>query len=290
MTTSIAFFKRHAVLLYYVLVFAISWGGILMVVAPTGFPGTPEQTETIFYPALLVMLVGPTIAGILLTGLVYGREGLRALLARLFRWRVGARWYAVALLATPLLLTATLLVLALTSPVFLPGIVTADDKAALLLMGIAVGLIGGFLEELGWTGFAVPELRRRHGILATGLIVGLLWGVWHFLLTFWASGDATGALSLSLLAPPLIFYVAVLPVYRVLMVWVYDRTESVLVAMLMHASLIASTFFLLAPLATGMALSAYYLILTVALWVVVAAVAVANHGHITRQPLGQQGA
>ena len=36
-----------------------------------------------------------------------------------------------------------------------------------------------FFEELGWTGFAVPELRKRYGILTTGLIVGLLWGVWH---------------------------------------------------------------------------------------------------------------
>ena len=38
-----------------------------------------------------------------MTGLVYGRAGLRDLLTRMTRWRVGARWYAVALLTAPLL-------------------------------------------------------------------------------------------------------------------------------------------------------------------------------------------
>jgi hypothetical protein len=88
------------------------------------------------------LLVGPSVAGILLTGLVYGRAGLRNLLTRMTRWRVGARWYAVALLTAPLLVTVVLFALSLTSPVFLPGIFTTDDKATLLLVGIAVGLWG----------------------------------------------------------------------------------------------------------------------------------------------------
>jgi hypothetical protein len=71
----------------------------------------------------------------------------------------------------------------------------------------------------------------------------------------------------------------------VLMVWVYDRTESLLVAMLMHTSLAASTFVILLPSARGVALIAYYLVLAAVLWVVVGAVAVANGGHLSRQPL-----
>src|SRR5215204_2712418 len=91
------------------------------------------------------------------------------------RWRVGARWYAVALLSAPLLATAVSLALSLTSPEFLPGIFTSDDKATLLLFGIAGAIMVGIFEELGWTGFAVPALRLRHGVLSTGLIVGVLW-------------------------------------------------------------------------------------------------------------------
>ena len=89
------------------------------------------------------------------------------------------RWYAVALLTAPLVTILTLLALSLTSPAFVPAIITAEDKASLLLSGIAVGLIVPVFEELGWTGFATPRLRLRHGVLGTGLIMGLLWGAWH---------------------------------------------------------------------------------------------------------------
>jgi hypothetical protein len=68
------------------------------------------------------------------------------------------------------------------------------------------------------------------------------------------------------------------------MVWVYDRTGSLLVAMLMHASLTAGNI-LLVPLATGMALVSWSLMLAAALWVVVAAVAVTQGGHFSRQSL-----
>jgi membrane protease YdiL (CAAX protease family) len=80
-----------------------------------------------------------------------------------------------------------LFALSLTSPVFLPGVLTTSDKAPLLLLGIVSSLIEGLFEELGWTGFAVPELRWHHGVFATGLIVGVLWGAWHFLVILWSA-------------------------------------------------------------------------------------------------------
>ena len=182
MNTIKAFIKSHPLLSYFVLTFALSWGGILLVVGgPGGFPATKEQSEMLGPLLYLAMLVGPSVAGIMLTGLLGGRAGLRELRSRLLKWRVGARWYAVAFLTYPLLVTAVLLALSLTSPVFLPGIFASDDKASVLLIGIAVGLAVGIFEELGWTGFAIPRMRLRYGVLSTGLIVGVLWGVWHFL-------------------------------------------------------------------------------------------------------------
>jgi len=273
-----ALIERHPVLTFYALVFAISWGGILILVGPSRIPGTPEDVERLFPFALVMQFAGPSIAGVLMTGLVSGRVGLRELLSRLFRWRVGARWYAAALLPGPLLVAAVLFALSLVSPVFLPGIVTTNDRVALLLFGLAWGLIGGgLLEELGWTGFVVPKLRLGFGALATGLIVGLAWGAWHFLIAFWASRALAGELSLSIfVAGFLAFYVVALPAYRVLMVWVYDRTSSLLVAMLMHALLSASTL-ILQPQATAGHLT-WNLVLAAALWVIVAVVAVANRG------------
>ena len=289
MSTTNAFIKRHSLSTYFALAFAISWGGVLLVIGGLGgIPGSAAQTDPLFPFVYLAMLAGPSVAGLLLTGLVYGRVGLRDFLSKMLRWKVGARWYAVALLTAPLLVTVTLFALSLASPVFLPGILTTSNKASLLLFGIAVGLGAGFFEELGWTGFAVPGLRLRYGVFPTGLIVGLLWGAWHFLVTLWGSGSSSGALSLVLFLFVALF--SFLPPYRLLMVWVYDRTESLLVAMLMHASLTASVL-ILGPLAiSGVPLLAYDLVLAAALWIVVAALAVANRGQLSRQPLRKRAA
>jgi membrane protease YdiL (CAAX protease family) len=282
MTTIKAFIKSYPLLSYFALVFAISWGTVLMVAAPSGIPATnKEQYDTLLPIAILAMVAGPSVAGILLTGLVYGKAGLREFLSRLLKWRAGARWYVVALLTAPLAFTAICFVLSLTSSEFLPGILTSGDKASVVLMGIFAGLMAGIFEELGWTGFATPTLLRlRYGVLATGLIVGVPWAVWHLLVAFWASGTISGEFALaSYLLDPFLFLVA----YRVLMVWVYERTGSLLVAILMHASLTASSL-ILGPGVAGVHLVTFDLIWAAALWVVLAAVAVAQGGHLSRQP------
>jgi uncharacterized protein len=282
MKTIKAFIMRHSLLAYFALAFAISWGGVLIVAGgPGGISANSEASEmqvTFLYPALIV---GPSVAGVLLTALLYGGAGLRELRSRLFKWRVGARWYAAALLTAPLSVTAALLALSLTSTEYLPGILTTSDKATLLLIGIFVGLMVGIFEELGWTGFAIPRMRLRYGVLITGLIVGLVWGAWHFLPFFWGSGTTSGVVPVTLFLLVLLF--TWLTAFRVLMVWVYDRTASLLVVMLMHVSLVASNV-ILAPLATGVSQVTYNLVWAAVLWAVVAAVAVANRGHLTRQP------
>jgi membrane protease YdiL (CAAX protease family) len=282
MNTIKDFIVRHPVLAYYILTFAISWCSFLVLIGPGGILGTTGQADVLDPALYLAMLAGPSIAGLLLTGLADGRTGFRELLSRLLKWRVGVRWYVIALLTDPLLVTVTLLALSLTSPVFRPEIVTADDKASLLLAGIVMGLMVGLFEELGWTGFAVPRLRRRYGVLATGLIVGFVWGLWHLPL-FLGSVSFSGSVSPTLYLSVLLF--SFLPAYRVLMVWVYDRTESLLLAVLMHLPLAASQLILVPLTLSGISLVTYDIAFTAALWVLAAVVAVASHGQLSRQPL-----
>jgi membrane protease YdiL (CAAX protease family) len=283
MTTIKAFIKSHPLLSFYALAFAITWGGLIMVVGgPSEILGTPEAFETRFGLVLLAWLAGPSVASILMTDLIHEREGFRDLLARMTRWRVGARWYAVALLTAPLLVTAVLFALSLTSSEYLPTILTTSDKASLLLLGIVGTLVGGIFEELGWTGFATPTLlrRMRYGVLGTGLIVGVLWGVAHFPLYYWASADLSGALLPAVVAANVLAW---FPPYRVLMVWVYDRTESLLLAMLMHGSATGSLV-IFASLAPGWPLFTFLLVFGAVVWVVVGVVALANGGHLSRRP------
>lgn len=280
MTATKTFVMRHPVLTYYVLTFLISWGGILVVLGPGAFTGAPQRTDVQLPFIYLAMLAGPTVAGLLLTGVVSGKTGFRDLLSRLLTWRVAAHWYAVALLAAPLLMMAVLLPLSLTSRGFLPVIFASDDKASLLLTGITAGVMAGVFEELGWTGFAVPRLRLRHGVVATGIIVGLLWGAWHFPL--FSGGDLSGVVPKAVFLPVQLF--SFLPAYRVLMVRVYDRTGSLLVAMLMHVSLTASTLILQPLDLAGMHALTYDLVLAAALWLLIAALAMADGRHLSPPP------
>jgi membrane protease YdiL (CAAX protease family) len=241
-------------------------------------PGSAEQTSTLVPVVMMTWFAGPSIAGLTLIGLVDGWAGYRDLISRLLQWRVGVRWYAVALVPAPLVFMATLLPLSLASPGFLPSLFTTSDKWSLLLFAIAYVPIGVFLEELGWTGFAVPTLRSRHGVVATSLIVGVLWGATHVSVIFWLAGSEIGALPLAgfLAVRTFDLLLGGLPAYRVLMVWVHDRTQSLLVAVLMHASL-SATMLMLGPTAvSGAPFLAYCIATSAAWWLIVAALAIAT--------------
>jgi membrane protease YdiL (CAAX protease family) len=205
------------------------------------------------------MLLGPGIAGIAVTALADGKAGLKAMVSRMTHWRVAARWYAVALAIMPLLVLAILLALAFfISPAFAP---------TLSLFGLS-GLAAGFFEEIGWTGFAVPRLRSRWGLLAAGMGVGVLWGLWHGLADYAIRGSALGSFW------PVTFGMFVLPLvaWRILMVWVYDNTKSGVVAQLMHFAYTGSLALFIPTLSrTDDAL--VYAVLALLLWAGVAMLA-----------------
>ena len=153
---SAVFLQRHPVLTYFVLVFTLSWGAMLLLTGGLGPIGTADPR---FLFVALTAPIALAIVGLLLTGLVAGQAGYHDLLARLVRWRVSVRWYAVALLTAPLL-TATaaiLFALALRSTEFLPAILTTPDPLRLLLTGVLGGLVAGFWRGVGLDGVRHPS-------------------------------------------------------------------------------------------------------------------------------------
>ena len=109
--------------------------------------------------------------------------------------------------------------------------------------------------------------------------LGLLWGAYHFSIIYW-SGNPTGVLALGLLLPAQLF--AWLPPCRLLMVWMYDHTNSLPLAILMHASATASMLILQPFGISGVMLLTYVLGLGVAYWIIVGVVAVATRGRFAR--------
>jgi membrane protease YdiL (CAAX protease family) len=180
--------------------------------------------------------VGPGLAAFALTALIAGRTGLRELLGRCVMWRVGARWYLLAL-AGP----AALFVLGTVAiPGALASIHVPPPTFGLRYVGlyIVILLLGGPLgEEPGWRGFALPRLQQSSGPLMASVIVGLVQGVWHLPLYLFIPGyNESGA---SLIASSVSFgeFVLVTVPFAIVFTWMANNTRgSVLLTIMLHAS------------------------------------------------------
>jgi uncharacterized protein len=216
--------RRQPLFGYFTLAFAISWGGILVILASRRFDLSPLQ---LFEGALifLAMLLGPSVSGVVCSVIVDRTAGIRELGRRALHWRVALHWYAVALLTMPTFLLAILWLLsAAIDPAFAPRF---------QWQLFAVGFIAGMFEEIGWTGFATPRLLARYRLGVSGVSLGLIWALWHLLVDFRYNINAMG------IGWPLEFaivYLATLTPYRILMTWVYSHSQSLFLAILMHAS------------------------------------------------------
>lgn len=256
-----AFIQRHPVASYFGLAYMISWVGILVGVGPK-FIRSEAIGLTEGMLILLFMLAGPSLAGIMMTLIVDGRSGLRDLLSRMSLWRVGARWYA-ALLIFPVLILAVLLTLStLVSPVFAPNFTA---------VGIVFGLLAGFFEEIGWMGYAFPKMQLKNSALAAGILLGLLWGAWHFAAHYLG---ASGELGVYWWPNFLAMWIVGMTATRVLIVWVYCNTGSVLLTQLMHASSTGFLYILspspISPANTNLWYAVYAAVLCVAAAIVAA--------------------
>lgn len=197
--------RVHPFAAYVLLAYAVSWA--LWTPAALGLAG-PLAVVPFFLGVL-----GPATAAYAVlraTG-----SPVRPWLLSIVRWRVPVRFYAYALGLPALLLGVVNVVLALlghdVDVGLLPGRVP-DYLASFLL----VLTVGGALEEPGWRGFALPRLQERHSPVVATLILGLVWGVWH----------------LPLYGPAFVGPMLFVFFYT----WLWNRTGSVLLCILLHAS------------------------------------------------------
>src|SRR5215210_5755819 len=154
--------KRHPIITFFVLTYAISWG--FLPIEAVGFmPG------------------GPLLAALIVLAITQGWAGLRELGSRMIRWRVRWYWYALAIgfpLAVFLVIVA--LNVALGAPA--PSLAQFSPWYAVIVV-FAVRLVdpldGPMGEEPGWRGFAQPRLQANRSPLLATLILALLVAIWH---------------------------------------------------------------------------------------------------------------
>jgi uncharacterized protein len=166
---------RYPLLFFFLLSYAISWS--------IWSPLLLAKQGIILYqpPQYLHLLgsLGPALAALIMTRICSGSGGLRDLWRRMFAWRVGARWYAIALLPLLLFFGAVLFTGWNNWEPKSFGHSAEYPELPALLYGIASILFYGWGEETGWRGFALPHLQTHQSALKATVILSLGWALWH---------------------------------------------------------------------------------------------------------------
>jgi membrane protease YdiL (CAAX protease family) len=206
--------RRHPLITFFVLAYALAWWIWILYAFGITFLGP-------------IFALGPFLAAIIVTAITRGTAGLKALLSRMVRWRVGLGWYAAALL-----LPVGVYVVAVSLNILLGASASTAEQFGswylifpLFAYSLLFPLSGAFGEELGWRGYALPRVQARLWALSAALIIGVIQTAWH--LPLFMSDRSTSPV------PLIVGYMGL----GILATWVFNNTRgSVLMTMLLHAS------------------------------------------------------
>ena len=219
------FIVRKPLLTYGVLSYAFFWL-FLLLFAGVAFGVLRLQPAAM--PAWLMQLVViggswmPAAAAIIVTGVLEGRHGIGNLFRKFGQFRLSGRWYLAALLPLGLAFVAAAIYGLAGGAVASILSLSLAFWVTLIVSNLLAGPTG---EETGWRGFALPRLLARHSPLKAGLILGVVWDLWH--LPVWILSGYTGV---NLLLYCLFFSIGIISV-SVIMTWIFLRTSNSLVPM-----------------------------------------------------------
>jgi membrane protease YdiL (CAAX protease family) len=263
----VSLIRRYPLITFFVLACALSW-----------WPWILYSFDLLPNP---IVGFGPFLAALVVLALTEGKSGVGRLVRRMVRWRVGLRWYAVALLL-PILVTLT----AAALNVFLLGAQPTSSVAELggwstflqtFFLWLLIPGLSGTWEEPGFRGYALPRLQVGRSALLASLILGVLWAFWH--LPFVATGE-------DIWVDAFLFPIIWSPVYA----WLFNNASgSVLIVMLFHNMNNTFSSGFVGQMFSG-ADSVNQAWLRLALWGVVAIVVVVVYGsqHLSREHRKQE--
>ncbi len=224
--------RRHPLFSFFFMAYAISW--LLEIPYLLSSWGILAGN---FNFAFVLKGFGPTIAALIMTGVIGGRAGLLRLRERVWQWRAGWQWYLFLLLGIP--------VLVMLGIIAQPGVLASFQGVtpALLVsypIYYAAVLFGGgpLGEELGWRGFALFRMQPRYGPLWGTLFLGVLWAFWHLpdFLDSAAQGGGPGTGWSTFLTNFPVFFLMVMAL-AIVFTWIFNHTRgSIFTALLAHAS------------------------------------------------------
>ena len=226
---------RRPVAAFLLMLYGIAWGVFLPVVLQArGLLALPiDLTEGFAFDVVVATasILGVALPAFLVTAATGGKAGVRDLLGRCLRWRVGIVWYLAALFG---LLAVTVLVGGVISDPAPLEVLT--ERWPLLFTLFLPEFLFPFVfiqifEEAGWTGFMQHALQERRGPLLASVLVAPAFVLQHLPILLMDSGIGLA----SLIIVRALVMVAVF--FRVAVTWLYNGSgRSVLVVALFHSA------------------------------------------------------
>lgn len=124
-------------------------------------------------PLVILAVYSPGLAGVFLVWWHHGLKGLGSFFRRLLLWRAPTTWWLFLILGIPAVVYTGATIKGTISDPF------PFSSWSQVLPTLVLALFLGPIEEFGWRGLALPLLQRRFAPFWAGLILGVLWAVWH---------------------------------------------------------------------------------------------------------------
>lgn len=216
--------KKYEIIVYLITTFLFTW--IFWIIAFT--------STTLNGSFRIIGSFIPSIMSIIFTGYYYGKTGIKKLLRKLTIWKFNPLFYVFVFFYT---------VISIYIPSFICSVVGINYKihinnhisifqltspVTIIICFFAIVIFGGPLgEELGWRGFILPKLQEKINPLTSSIILGVIWTSWHIpMFYFHVSGYDIGFISYLLETIRL----------SILFTWLYNRTKSSLLIVILYHS------------------------------------------------------
>lgn len=158
---------------YLAITFGLTWGIATLLIL------FPDQIMALFgelsmsNPLFILAVYSPGFAGVLLVWQTYGLKGLGSFFQRLTLWRAPWWGWLLTIFSIPAIMYIGAALKGTISEPF------PFSPWYQVFLALAMALFLGPIEEFGWRGFALPLLQRRFAPFWAGLILGVIWMIWH---------------------------------------------------------------------------------------------------------------
>lgn len=222
---------NRSLLLFFILTFVWTWAFY----APIVITGSSPYEM----PGMVLLILGgagPSIIGLALVFLTYDKARKLDYWRRAFSVkRIPPLWWAVIFLVFPLIIAVSIaldVLLGGSVPVMETLRSVSTNPLSLPMLILLWLMSGPVSEEFGWRGYALDPILQRFGVLAGSIILGIIWGVWHFPLFFM---PATWHGQMGFQFAGFWTFIIMNVGLALIMTWVYLKTNrSILSAILLH--------------------------------------------------------